>query len=248
MPLPSTPRFVAPHFIETEGCSDMAGPVQRACAFTTAVPGWPRNAGGASHHHRCTLFSGTGRWKEGEPMRWRTESWPLSSRGPGGLLPPAAEPLVMEGQAPGLMQAIALALGAAYNPPFATEGGAEPVRCVAPAFVEMRREAGLPRIWACSHLNTLEPSSAAQPWTHLQTIFIREWPGREARARFQCELESLPFGTVIPAQAVAAPRAPRWWAATLEEAMGGALEALYGTAPAAHRLKPGLGGRGKGAA
>lgn len=277
-PRPQRPRFIAPHFIEIEGSADMPGAIRRACAFTTVAPGWPRNPDGATHYHRCTLTSDTGRWKDGGVVGWRTESWPVSLdraapevAGKAGehaasLLPPAAVPAVAEGHAADLMQAIASALGAAYAPLPGPQGGQEGgvVQCVAPAFVEMEREAGLPRIWICSHLNAQGALPPEQPWTHLQTVLVREWPGRTAarpsaapftighlmgkpagQERFQVELETLPFAAIIPAQGdaeAAAPQPLRWWAPTLEKAMRGALEHLYGTGCAPRPLGAGLEG------
>ncbi|MFC7611488.1 hypothetical protein [Teichococcus aestuarii] len=151
-PRPQTPRFVAPHFVEIEGSADIPGAIRRACAFTTAAPGWPRCRDGATHYHRCILTSHTGRWKDGAAVGWRTESWPAVIAGgiadtaekPACLLPPASAPMVAEGHAEDLMQAIASALGAAYAPlPGTLEAhGGGLVQCIAPAFVEMARERG----------------------------------------------------------------------------------------------------------
>lgn len=243
MPLPAPPRFVAPHFMEIDGSADMPGPLQRACAFTTVMPGWPRNGDGATHHHRCTLTSHTGRWQETGPVSWQTESWPIAVDEPASLLPPEGEAIVSQGHAPDLMQAIASALGAAYTPRPAAGQHEGIVQCVAPAFVAMRREAGLPRIWVCSHLNAQGHVATAQPWTHLQTIFVREWPGSGKPGRFQCELETLPFSAVLPAQSkTGQPTRPvmRWWAPDLETALRSALEQLYGTSQTGRRLDLGL--------
>lgn len=162
--------------------------------------------------------------------------------------------MVAEGHAADLMQAIASALGAAYAPlprPGTTdgrEGGL--VQCVAPAFVAMGREDGLPRIWICSHLNAQGDMPPEQPWTHLQTILVREWPGRPAPERFEVEVETLPFAAIIPAQGTAGnvtsqPR--RWWTSDLQEAMRGALEGLIGTGHAPRQLGADLGGGDAGA-
>ncbi|MXP65538.1 hypothetical protein E0493_19505 [Roseomonas sp. M0104] len=210
-----TPRFIAPHFIEIEGGVDVPGPVRRACAFTTAAPGWPRDASGATHHHLCVLLSENGRWHETGAVQWRTEGRALSSGEP---------PAVATGRAPDLMRGIVAALGAAHAPVH-PRGDATPpagtVLCVAPAFVPIAREPGLPGIWACSHLSAAGPVSAEHPWTHLQTAFIRAWPGGEGPA-FRCELETLSFSAVMSGAAragTAARETAFWSAASLEEAM-----------------------------
>lgn len=217
------PRFIAPHFIEIEGSADIPGLVQRACAFTTAAPGWPRDAAGATHHHLCLLRSETGRWHEAGPVQWRTESRPL-------FMPDA--PGVASGRAPDLMRAIVAALGAAHAPVHPQGDAmlaAEPVLCVAPAFVPLVREPGLPGVWACSHLSAAGPVSAEQPWTHLQTAFIRAWPGGSGPA-FRCELETVSFVAVMAGRTGdAAPDRERdfWSAESLEEAMQGCLARIF---------------------
>lgn len=218
MDMTQVPRFIAPHFIEIEGSADMPGPVRRACAFTTAAPGWQRDADGATHHHRCELLSGTGRWQDSGPVTWRTETRPVGE--------PQATPLLIDGSAPDLMHAIAAALGAAHAPlPLAGNQASDlhPVYCVAPGFVEMVREPGMPRIWVGSHLSATGQAPASQPWTHLMTAFIREWPSQQGSA-FRCELEMLPYAAVMPGQRSADGQEREWqlWnAGSLEEAVRG---------------------------
>ena len=214
MSAPQTPRFIAPHFVEIEGSADLPGPVRRACAFTTAAPGWPRDAGGATHHHLCVLLSESGRGHEGRPVHWRTETRAVVGAG---------EPMVAAGRAPDLVRGIAAALAAAHAPVLPQDGPAQAdpaVLCVAPAFVPMMREPGLPGVWVCSHLSAAGPVSAERPWTHLQTAFIRAWPG--GGPAFRGELETLPFTSVMPA-AVHGRMPGRelafWSAASLEEAV-----------------------------
>jgi len=228
-----TPRFIAPHFVEIEGSSDVPGPVRRACAFTTAAPGWPRDASGATHHHFCVLFSETGRWHETGAVQWRTESRALSS---------GALPRIAIGRAPDLMRGIVAALGAAHTPLHPRDDATLPaaaVLCIAPAFVAMIRERGLPDVWVCSHLNAAGPVSAEQPWSHLQTAFIRAWPGGNGPA-FRCELETLPFSAVMSGTAGAgsAERETTFWSAeSLEEAMRGCLARIFAPRAAAVRGK-----------
>jgi hypothetical protein len=217
---------VAPHFIEVEGSADLPGAVRRACAFTTAAPGWLTGQDGATHRHECQLRSTTGQWQDGSPVQWRTESRSVL----GGAV------MVTEGCAAELTQAIAAALAAAHAPPprpLREAQTAERVLCLAPAFVEVAREPGLPRVWACAHLSALGPVSAERPWTHLQTAFIRAWPQRGADA-YRGELETLPFSALHPADATRSP--PRhvvtWSAASLEEAFA-AFQALILTPRAA---------------
>ncbi|MDJ0390406.1 hypothetical protein QMO56_20025 [Roseomonas sp. E05] len=226
---PQTPRFIAPHFIEIEGSTDVPGPVRRACAFTTAAPGWARDATGATHHHLCMLLSETGRWHEAGPVQWRTESRALSAGG---------TPSIAAGRAPDLMRGIVAALAAAHAPVHPQGDAtlpAEAVLCVAPAFVPVVREAGLPGVWACSHLSAAGPVSAEQPWTHLQTAFIRAWPGGSGPA-FRCELETLPFSAVMSgtAGATAAGREMAFWSAeSLEQAMRSCLARIFAPRTAA---------------
>jgi len=220
---PQTPRFIAPHFIEIEGSTDVPGPVRRACAFTTAAPGWPRDTSGATHHHFCMLLSETGRWYETGAVQWRTESRPLLSD---------IAPSVAAGRAPDLMQGIAAALAAAHAPVRFQDDArlsAETVLCVAPAFVSVVREPGLPGVWACSHLSAAGPVSAERPWTHLHTAFIRAWPGGDGPA-FRCELETLPFSTVMSGMASAETdlrEVALWSAGSLEEAMQSCLARIF---------------------
>lgn len=209
------PRFVAPHFMEVEGSADLPGAVRRACAFTTAAPGWPQDRNGATHHHECQLRSATGQWQDGQPVHWRTQTRSL----PGGVT------VVAEGCAAELTQAIAAALAAAHAPPAQPSRGmqgVERVLCMAPAFVEMAREPGLPRIWSCAYLSAHGAVSADRPWTHLQTAFIRAWPGRLGPA-FRGELETLPFTALGPAEdASPAPRdVVTWTGDTLDAALEG---------------------------
>jgi hypothetical protein len=145
-------------------------------------------------------------------IHWRTESRSIL----GGAL------IVAEGCAAELTQAIAAALAAANTPPsrpLLEAQTTERVLCLAPAFVEMAREPGLPRIWACAHLSALGPVSAERPWTHLQTAFIRAWPQRGTGA-FRGELETLPFSALHPADTKRSPsrHLATWSANSLEEA------------------------------
>ncbi len=234
MKLTQMPRFIAPHFIEIEGSADIPGPVRRACCFTTAAPGWPRDAEGATHRHRCELRSLSGRWQEAGPVAWRTETWPCEAL-------PGVPAQLSEGTAPDLMHAIAAALGAAHTPPLPGEAGRAAVLCVAPGFVEMQREPGLPRIWTSAHLSAAGAVSTTQPWTHLLTAFIREWPGRQGSA-YRCELETLPYAAVMPGLAPAAAplrETACWEAATLEAAMQGCLARIF--APRVVTPEPGFG-------
>jgi hypothetical protein len=178
------PRFVAPYFIEVEGKADLPGTVRRACAFTTAAPGWPLGQGKATHRHECQLHTDSGHLQDSSSFHWRTESKSFL----GGDLE------VARGYAAELPQAVAAALAAAHAPssgPLRDVQGAAHVMCLAPEFVEVTREGGLPRIWACAHLSALGKVSAERPWTHLQTAFIRTWPERGANA-YKGELEILP--------------------------------------------------------
>ncbi|WBV45452.1 hypothetical protein [Pseudoroseomonas cervicalis] len=234
MGLTQVPRFIAPHFIEIEGSADIPGPVRRACSFTTAAPGWPRDADGATHRHRCELRSLSGRWQEAGPVAWRTETWPCVES-------PAEPVQLSDGTAPDLIHAIAAALGAAHMPPRRREASRAAVLCVAPGFVEMQREAGLPRIWVSAHLSAAGAVSTTQPWTHLLTAFIREWPGHRGGG-FRCELETLPYAAVMPglAPAAAALRETLCWEAdSLEDAMQGCLSRIF--APRVVAPEPGFG-------
>jgi hypothetical protein len=217
MDMTQTPRFIAPHFIEIEGSADVPGPVRRACAFTTAAPGAAADLDGASHHHHCELLSETGAWQDSGPVTWRTETRATTGAG---------APVTSEGSAPDLMGAIAAALGAAHRP----VAGAAPVHCLAPGFVEMRREPGMPRIWVGSHLSASGPVPAGQPWSHLMTAFIREFPSRQGGpAGYRCELEMLPYAAVMPG-AGSAEGKPREWqiwnAPSLEAAIRGCHERI----------------------
>ncbi|MCQ4159971.1 hypothetical protein NON00_08510 [Roseomonas sp. GC11] len=240
MGLTQVPRFIAPHFIEIEGSADIPGPVRRACAFTTAAPGWPRDADGATHRHRCQLLSHSGRWQEAGPVNWRTETSSC-------LAAPGEAPVVVEGSAPDLMHAIAAALGAAHAP--LPPRGVEPatpaaVICIAPAFVEMQREPGMPRIWVSSHLSATGVVSAVQPWTHLITAFIREWPSGEGGG-FRCELEALPYAAVMPGLATTGTpeREMQFWEApTLEAAIRGSMVRIFAPRVATPGLDVGEGG------
>lgn len=208
MPTPSPPsppwipRFVAPHFTEVQGSADLPGEVWRACAFTTSAPGAAADATGATHRHHCFLRGPGNGGEKGPGIRWRTESQAVAG---GGRR-------VTEGLAEGLAAAVTAALSAAQTPVEASGGG---VLCLAPAFVEMRREPGLPRIWACSHL------CEARGITYLQTAFIRAWPGG-AGPTFRGTLEILPC-MPEPAGAEKAPplslRRLSWSAMSLEEAL-----------------------------
>ncbi len=208
------PRFVAPHFIEVEGSADLPGAVRRACAFTTAAPGWPQDRDGATHRHECQLRSPTGQWHNNSPVHWQTET--------RSILGEAR--VVAEGSATELTQAIAAALAAAHNAPPSpsrTFSSSERVLCKAPAFVEMVREPGMPRIWACAYLSALGPISTELPWTHLQTAFIRAWPSHGKNA-FRGELETLPFHALhaFDERQSSQPRdVVTWSASSLEEAM-----------------------------
>jgi hypothetical protein len=240
MPPARRSRFIAPHFVEIAGGADIPGPVWRACAFTTAAPGWPRDAEGGSHLHRCLLTMDAADHREAGTVHWRTESRPLvTSSGP-------AAPVVAEGAAADLMQAITAALGAAHaTQPLAAQPPAGPApgatRCIAPGFVEIQREYGLPGIWVCSQLSAAGPVSAARPWTHLQTAYIRERRS-EGRSRYLCELESLPFAAVMPAAgdllspAAMPRRRPRraplhWQAGSLVMAMRSCLGRMFTPRP-----------------
>lgn len=218
-----TPRFIAPHFIEVEGAADMPGPVRRACSFTTAAAGWPVNAAGASHQHYCELTSATGRWREGGPVSWRTETRAL-------LVPPElAPPELVEDTAPDLMMAIAAALGVAHGARAQRQEGVAlpaapaPVLCIAPGFVEMMREPGLPGIWCCSQLSAVGEVTPQMPWTHLQTAMIRERRSAAGPGPYLCEVEVLPYRAVMPEVGMAGPRPPRdlmqWSAPSLAQAM-----------------------------
>lgn len=129
-----------------------------------------------------------------------------------------------EGCAAELPQAVAAALAAAHAPssgPLRDGQGAAHVMCLAPEFVEVTREVGLPRIWACAHLSALGKVSAERPWTHLQTAFIRTWPGRGASA-FRGELEILPFNALHPVDSFHSQlqrNLVTWSAATFGEAV-----------------------------
>jgi hypothetical protein len=230
-------RFIAPHFVEIAGGADIPGPVWRACAFTTAAPGWPCDAEGGSHLHRCLLtMDGADHGKTG-PVHWRTESQALAAASG------SAAPVVAEGAAADLMQAIVAALGAAHAMPPAGPAPVMPgaTRCVAPGFVEIQREYGLPGIWVCSQLSAAGPVSAARPWTHLQTAYIRERRS-EGHSRYLCELESLPFASVMPgsedprAPAATPRRRPRrspvhWQAGSLVVAMQSCLSRMFTPRP-----------------
>jgi len=199
---PWIPRFVAPHFTEVEGGADLPGEVWRACAFTTAVPGALADATGATHRHHCLLRAPGGEGHKIPRIHWRTETQAVT----GGA------PRALEGISEGLANAVTTALGAAQAP---AESGTASVLCIAPAFVEVRREPGLPRIWACSHL------CEASGRSYLQTAFIRAWPGGTGSA-FRGALEILPC-TPEPSGAgkphPALPRRLHWSAMSLEEAL-----------------------------
>ncbi|ONG44808.1 hypothetical protein BKE38_27275 [Pseudoroseomonas deserti] len=224
MDMTQVPRFIAPHFIEIEGSADIPGSVRRACAFTTAAPGLARDSRGASHHHRCELLSetghGMGEWQDSGPVTWRTETRSTTDA--------LAPPVTAEGSAPDLMQAIAAALGAAHA--HAPHGGA-PVYCVAPGVVEMVREPGMPRVWIGSHLSANGQLPSGQPWSHLMTAFIREWPSAKGGASaFRCELEMLPYAAVMPGQGSAEGKEREWqiWhAPSLEEAIRGCHQRIF---------------------
>lgn len=218
-----TPRFVAPHFVEIAGAGDLPGPVRRACAFTTAVPGWAVPRQEASHHHHCVLTRESGHRRG--VVRWRTETRLLSGM---ARQPAAAADEVAEGTAPDLPRAIAAALSAAQG--MLQPIPAQPVLCVAPAFVEMEREAGLPRIWVCAHLSAVGPVSAEQPWTEMQTAFIRERSGHVPE--FQCTLERLPSAVLFGADPAAPPQGrcvAHWTADSLDEALRGCQERMFAT-------------------
>lgn len=212
------PSFVAPHFVEIEGRGDLPGPVWRACAFTTATAEAP---GLARHHHHCLLRGAQDDWQEGA-IAWTTETRPL--------LPQAGAPerMVTQGEAPGLLAAITAALGAAQRPtPDST------TLCLAPAFVAMAREPGLPGIWVCSQLSATGPVTAEQPWSEVQTAYIREHPGQPRP--YHCTLESLPFAAVM-APSEAAPPQPRlvahWTCPGLEAAIAECQRRMFAPRPA----------------
>lgn len=224
------PRFIAPHFVEVEGGADLPGPVLRACAFTTAAPGWPCDAEGASHRHDCLLTSASGQGVQERPVHWRTETQALSGA------PERTRPRVAEGVAGNLMLAIAAALGAAHAGQPLAPGVSAPsgtAASIAPGFVAMRQEPGLPGIWVCSQLSALGPVSATRPWTHLQTAHVRE--RRDGyRRRYLCSLEVLPYAAVMPGLpeefahlAAHRPAMVQWTAPSLAVAMQACLIRMF---------------------
>ncbi|MFC3126175.1 hypothetical protein ACFOD4_13990 [Pseudoroseomonas globiformis] len=221
------PRFVAPHFIEIDGSTDLPGPVRRACAFTTAAPGWPRDKNGATHRHECRLSSASGRWQDGGAVHWHTETQDLAT----------GHRSTATGEATALTQAIAAALAAAHAPPGGAEAATDRVLCLAPDFVAMQREPGLPPVWCCAHLTALGTVPLDRPWTHLQTAFIRAWPGGRGQA-FRGEMETLPFSALAMAGNSQADRVRDvvYWAAdSLPEAVERFRALVFAPRGAMHR-------------
>lgn len=238
-------RFVAPHFVEIEGRPDMPGAVRRACAFTTAAPGHPRDGSGATHHHRCIILATAEEGERAGRAVWRTESFALG-RGPEALLLAALRGTAVEdsaalaisgGEAVDAAAAAASALAVARSGVETDPGEAGPV-LVAPAFVEMVCEPGLPRIWGCSFYTAEAEPPPGRRWTDLQTCVIREWPGRAGEG-FTCEVATAPHAEVErmlrtgldlrdQAGASAGQRLRRWRAPSLAAAISGCLMAALG--------------------
>lgn len=233
-------RFVGPHFVTIEGDPDGSGWIRRGCAFTTMAPGWRQDRTGATHFHSCVVRKSSPSPVRHEALAWRTESLALG-RGledvtlgaQGGVA--AAEAMTVAGGAEtSLPSAIIAALSAAYQPLSAElDPHGKPLLgtvYVAPAFVEILREPGLPRVWACDFLSQEHRQAADGPtWTHLQSCMIRERPGH-ARHGFLCEVESLPpvlvmqrlradSETLPEANSQAGYRALRWSCDSLQSAI-----------------------------
>jgi hypothetical protein len=173
-------HFIAPQLLQVEDAAAPPGTVCWVTAFTSSVVGWPKDRLGATHLHRCHFRSRVDRWQQVGPVEWRIESQPL-----GLTWPPVLR--VVQGEAETLQAALKAASTASQSQPDRHDDTHFNV-LIGPAFVALKSESGLPRVWGCAAFTIDIRQPAIQPWSHSQICFIRE--RRDAPGtRFACSLE-----------------------------------------------------------
>ena len=200
--------MLAPQLLVVDGGVGLPGPVRWVTGFITGPDTAPML-------HRASLQAEIDTRRRLGPVEWRLESQALNLAG-------TAPARIVQGEACSLNIALEAAVAAAGRAP----GGASVL--LGPAFVLLREEPGLPRVWGCAGLLA---TPGPLPGVLGRVCFIRERLGGP-RPRFEGLLEG-------EALRRGAPLLWRWSAATMAEAAEQGRQALLGAAPTlAHQPRP----------
>jgi len=191
--------MLAPQLLVVEGGIGLPGPVRWVAGFTSGPDAAPML-------HRATLSTRIDARRRPGAVEWRLESQALGLAG-------TAPARIVQGEACSLSIALDAAVAAAGRVP----GG--PSLPLGPAFVLLRDEPGLPRVWGCAGLMAMP---GPMPGVLGRACFIRErLNGPRPRFEGMLEGEAVRRGP---------PLLWRWTAATLAEAAEQGRQALLGAA------------------
>lgn len=200
--------MLAPQLLVVEGGVGLPGPVRWVAGFTSGPDAAPML-------HRASLRTEIDARRRPGAVEWRLESQALG-------LASNAPVRIVQGESCSLSIALEAAVAAAGRVP-----GGEPLP-LGPAFVMLRDEPGLPRVWGCAGLMA---TPGPVPGVLGRVCFIRERLGGPL-PRFDGTLEG-------EAQRRAAPLLWHWSAATLAEAAELGRRALLGASlPLAQASRP----------